>query len=461
MDRVIIYPSALPMTEDLLTVQRSVMSGLGYLIQATLGTGVAADGLACGPVSPPSLTLEVGPGSLTSFGVVDANPFSTLAASANPLVRMGIASSYTPLNFVAPAGAGTTVDYLIQAAMEEVDAIPLVLDYYNAANPAQPYAGPGGAGGAQATVRQQAVALQVKAGAPAVSGSQVAPGSDAGWVPLYVVSVPAGTTGLTAANIAVAPGAPFIGLKIPGLDAAVAALQGAVGAASTGLAAEVARAQAAEAGLNQGIGNETVRAEGVEANLNTAIGNEASRAEAAEANLANALNTDVANLSAALNTDVANLNTAIGNEATSRNNADAAEATARNNADQAEAQARAAGDAAVSQSIPPTIVAAFQQSLVGNGWCRLPSGLIIQWGVSSTQGEIAVALPTTFPNVCFGALATESAAGGWLLNNQLVPTFHGTVGVSQGSITILSLKMNPDGIATAPGSTFFFIAAGC
>ena len=122
MDRAIIYPAAIPLAEDLLTVQRSVMSAIGYLIQATLGTTTVADGLACGPVAPPSMTLEVGPGSLTAFGTVDATPFSTLAASANPLMKMGLASGYTSLNFVAPPGAGTSVDYLVQAMMEELTA---------------------------------------------------------------------------------------------------------------------------------------------------------------------------------------------------------------------------------------------------------------------------------------------------------------------------------------------------
>ena len=259
MDRVIVYPAAIPLVEDLLNVQRSVMAAFGYLAQAVLGTGTVVDGLACGPVSPASLTLEVGPGAMTSFGVVDATAFSTLAASGNPLLRMGITSGYTSLAFVAPTGPGTSVDYLIQASFEEVDAVPVVLPYYNAANPAVPYAGPGGAGAAQATVRQQTVALQLKAGAAAVSGSQVAPGADAGWTPLYVISVPAGTTALTAANISVAAGAPFIGAKLTAL------------ASAASLAAEVTRAEQAEATLNENVGAEAAARAGADTAISTAL----------------------------------------------------------------------------------------------------------------------------------------------------------------------------------------------
>ena len=440
MDRAIIYPAAIPMTEDLLTVQRSVMSAIGYLIQATLGTSTAADGLACGPVAPPSMTLEIGPGSLTSFTTVDATPFSTLAASANPLMKMGIASGYTPLNFVAPSGAGTSVDYLIQAAMEETDAAPIVFEYYNAANSAQPYAGPGGSGGAQASVRQQIVALQIKAGAPAVSGSQVAPAADAGWVALYIVNIPAGTTALTAANISVANGAPFIGLKIPGLDAAVSALQAASAAQGPALAAETARAEAEEAALNAAIGAETLRAEAAEANLAAVIAAETARAEAAEASL----------------------NGAIGSEATARNNEVAAEATARNNADVAEAQARSNGDAAVSASIPGAIVAAFSGSLGGNGWRRSPDGFIEQWGTGETpSGNVNITFPTTFPGACFDVFCSEGNSAGWIVGGTLNPTNHGPTNISTSGFTLVSITtLSSGGTQYAAGAGYYWRAIG-
>ncbi len=447
MDRSILYPGAIPLAEDGLNIQRSAMKALGYLAQATLGTGTVADGLACGPVSPASMVLEVGPGSLTSFGVVDGSAFSTLPADASPLVKMGIVSGYTSLAFVAPGGAGTAMDYLVQGAFEELDGSPIVLPYYNAAAPSQPYSGPGGGGASQATVRSQIVSIQLKAGAPAVAGSQVAPGADAGWVPLYVITVPAGATSLTAANIAVAGGAPFLGLKIPGLDAAVAALQAAV-----------AGAQAAS-------GAETARAQGVEASLNAAIAAEVLRAEAAEANLGSAINASAASLNAAIAADVAG-------EATARNNGDNAEATARNNADAAEAQARAAGDAAVSASITPTANAAiaaalaadFPSNLQANGWAKLSSGLIIQWGVgvSAGGGETNVYFPVVFPNECFSVTANEGQASGWISGGGIVPSVHAPSNAVQNGFTLITAQVLPQsGTQLAGGLAFYWMATGC
>jgi hypothetical protein len=42
------------------------------------------------------------------------------------------------------------------------------------------------------------------------------------------------------------------------------------------------------------------------------------------------------------------------------------------------------------------------QSLAANGWQRLPSGLIMQWGSATSTGNVTVAFPTAFPNACYG-----------------------------------------------------------
>ncbi len=441
MDRTILYPGAIPLAEDGLSIQRNAMLAIGYLAQATLGTGAVADGLACGPTSPASMTLEVGPGSLTALSVVDGSAFSTLPASLNPVVKMGITGGYTSLTFSAPPVAGQSVDYLIQAAFEELDGVPLVLPYYNAANSAQPYSGPGGGGASQATVRSQQVVLQLKAGIPAVSGTQVAPVADAGWSPLYVVSIPAGTTQLTGANVSVAPGAPFLGLKLPGLDAAVAALQAAVAA------------------LQVSGNGETARAEAVEANLNAAIGAEVVRAEAAEANLGNALNTAEANLNAAIAAEGVTRNQEVGDATNTLNNALAAEA-----------QARGQGDAAVSASIAPAIAAAiadinseFPAGLGANGWAKLSSGLIIQWGVgvSAGGGETNVYYPVVFPNGAFSVVACEGQAEGWVGPGGITPSIHAPSNVAGNGFTMLTAEILPGGGTQLQGGlAFYWLATG-
>ena len=91
MDRNLVYPGSIPLDTDLLTTNRNAMVALGYLAQATLGTGTVADGLACSPTAPASMTINIGPGSIAQFSVLDPLPFGSLAAdNASPLVKMGV-----------------------------------------------------------------------------------------------------------------------------------------------------------------------------------------------------------------------------------------------------------------------------------------------------------------------------------------------------------------------------------
>jgi hypothetical protein len=218
MDRNIVYPGSIPLDTDMLSVNRNVMVALGYLAQAVLGGTIVADGLACAPTVPASMSVTVGPGSITQLQVVDALAYGSLPAdSTDPLIKMGINIAATTFTLVAPTSSGQAVNYLIEATMQESDTDAVVLPYYNAASPAQPYSGPNNAGTAQNTQRIQRVALQLKSGAAATAGSQVTPPVDSGWVGLYVITVAYAQTAVTTANIATLPTAPFLTWKLPGL----------------------------------------------------------------------------------------------------------------------------------------------------------------------------------------------------------------------------------------------------
>jgi len=52
---------------------------------------------------------------------------------------------------------------------------------------------------------------------------------------------------------------------------------------------------------------------------------------------------------------------------------------------------------------PAGVKAAFDQSLAESGWCKLPNGLIMQWGVSSTQ---SVTFPKAFEVDCFNIVGS-------------------------------------------------------
>jgi hypothetical protein len=215
VDRQIVYAGSIPLDTDLLSAQKNAMIAIGYLAQATLGSGTVVDGLACNPTAPASMTILIGPGSLATMSVIDATAYGSLPAdSTDPLVKMGILTGATTFALTAPTVSGQSINYLVEATLSETDADPVVLPYYNAANPTQPFSGPQNDGATQNTVRQQRVQLQLKPSAPAAAGTQVTPPVDSGWVGLYVVTVNYGQTEVTPANITVFPGAPFIAFKL-------------------------------------------------------------------------------------------------------------------------------------------------------------------------------------------------------------------------------------------------------
>ncbi|MBU9203140.1 hypothetical protein KTD31_17425 [Burkholderia multivorans] len=212
MDRVINYPGSIPRSVDLLQTNRNVMTALGMLAQELFGTTTTASGFACTPTSPAGLSVLVGPGRLYSQQATDPLQYSSLPADTTDLIiKQGIVNTSTPLSCPAPSTSGQSVNYLVEVAFQETDTNPVVLPYYNAANPSQPFSGPNNSGSANYTSRQDTVQLQVKAGTPATTGTQVTPAPDAGFVGLWVVTVAYGQTTITSGNISQYPGAPLLG----------------------------------------------------------------------------------------------------------------------------------------------------------------------------------------------------------------------------------------------------------
>ncbi|MCB8880422.1 hypothetical protein ACELLULO517_09275 [Acidisoma cellulosilytica] len=216
MDRQIVYPASIPLDTDFLSLNRNTMAAIGNALQAALGTSTVADGLICQPTTPASLTVTVGAGSITQFGALDTLSYGSLPADASDqIVKMGINLAGTSFAVTPPATSGQSIIYLIEASFSESDTTPVVLPYVNAADPSQPYSGPANSGTAQNTQRIQRVQLQLKAGAAANTGTQLAPAVDSGWSGLYLITVNNGQSTITAANIATHPAAPFVAFKLP------------------------------------------------------------------------------------------------------------------------------------------------------------------------------------------------------------------------------------------------------
>jgi len=212
MDRQIVYPGAIPLDTDILNTQRNVMIAEGFLAQAMLGTGPVFNGLACTAQTVPNMTVSVGPGIVVAAETVDATAFGSLALdTADALVKVGVNLTSNTFTLTAPSTSGDSINYLIEGAFSETDTTSVVLPYYNASNPTVAYSGPANSGAPQNTQRIQRVALQLKAGSQATTGSQTTPAVDAGYTALYVITVAYGATTVVNGNISTVAGAPFIG----------------------------------------------------------------------------------------------------------------------------------------------------------------------------------------------------------------------------------------------------------
>jgi hypothetical protein len=199
--------------------QRNVEIALGFLLQAAFGNSTVIDGLAVTPTSPASLQVKVGPGSIIFATTVDTltSGFGSLPVdNSDPLVKIGInLTSTTMAALAAPAGAGNSQNWLLEAQFIEADSGAVVLPYYNAANPSVPYTGPANAGTTNNTARTNRVQLQWKGGTIAATGQQVTAAPDAGWVGVAVVTVANGQSTITASNITAYAATPSVPCKLP------------------------------------------------------------------------------------------------------------------------------------------------------------------------------------------------------------------------------------------------------
>jgi hypothetical protein len=205
MDRCTVYPGQVPLENDILRGQKFAMEGVGWLARAVMGRLAAVEGLGCIPTTPGSLSVTIEPGMLTIEAPTDATNYSTLAADARGVVKQGIMRDGFNLTLSPPATAGHAVTILIQAQLSEVDADPVTLPYFNAANPSVGWTGPNNNGQAQNTTRACRVVVQAKSGTSAPSGTQAPPSPDAGWTPLHFVVLTNGQSVITGSHISEHP----------------------------------------------------------------------------------------------------------------------------------------------------------------------------------------------------------------------------------------------------------------
>ena len=403
LDRQFVYPSSIPLDTDILGTNKNAMVGLGFLAQDILGTGTAVSGLPCTQTSVASLAVLVGAGRIYSMQSIDGAAYGSLAAdTTHQILKQGILLNPVTLATPAPLTAGQSINYLVEAAYQDSDINPVTLQYYNASNPAIPLSGPGNTGAAQPTVRSGVLAVQVKTGAEATTGSQVTPAPDAGFVGLYVVTVANGQSTITSADIAVANGAPFLGVTLPQAITE-----------TSGNAVYVTQASAAATYLTSA----------------TAAATYLTESSAAETYLTSA-------------TAAATYLTEFSASETYLTQA----AAAATYLTQASLSGTFLTQADAAATYAP--LTSFANALGSNGYQKVSGGLIFQWGqVSAESGQspvdIDLTFPVTFPTVCFGVwpVGHRSVASSGEAN--LASNFSANTSTSGATVTIDNSTGNP------------------
>lgn len=219
MDRQIFYRNELLFEDALMLVGRNAYQALGMFALDVLGAATVVAGFPCAPTSPASLSFKLGPGRLYTLKNLDDTAMGQtlgvggLAADTNAdhqIMKQGFYADTRTLGPLTPPGtAGQSQVFLVEAQFQETDDTATLTQFYNVAAPGTP---------TTATVtpaRRDIVAVQIKPGVAAATGSQVAPSADTGWTPLWTITLANGDTTITAGKIALAAGAPFVSIGNP------------------------------------------------------------------------------------------------------------------------------------------------------------------------------------------------------------------------------------------------------
>lgn len=221
MDRRIFYRDELLFESELMEIGRFAYEGLGFLSLDVLGATASVAGFPCAPTVVPSLSFLLGPGRIYQLMNLDATAMGQtggvggLPADTNAdhqILKQALYRNTVTLGpLVAPVTTGQSQVFLVEAQFAEADDTPTLTQFYNTAAPLTPITS------TVTTARRDIVAVQIKAGVAATTGTQVAPAPDSGWLPLYAITLAHGQTTIGAGDIAVAPTAPFahLGVQIP------------------------------------------------------------------------------------------------------------------------------------------------------------------------------------------------------------------------------------------------------
>lgn len=203
MNRRTVQPGQIPLAEDFLMQNRYVLQQFGALNSLlNFGNQNIWEGFELSNIAG-TMSVRLQPGALMSSDYAfDNTPYGSLPSTTETCPILATKTDETTLTFAPTATSGQSQAFLIEAALQQTDTSPVVRPYYNASNPSQAYAGPNNSGDATNTLRKTGVAINVKAGTPATTGTQTTPTTTPNYIPLYTVTFPGGATSIANATIA-------------------------------------------------------------------------------------------------------------------------------------------------------------------------------------------------------------------------------------------------------------------
>lgn len=205
---------------DILWQFKDILASIGSLQMDLAGQNTTVvTGFNPTPTSPASLSINLGSGHIYQQSVMDGTAYGALASDSTLVQQQGVTPAQTLTLSTAGLSAGQSMWALVQAQFSQVDVIrngdPTngVLNFFNSANPTQPFEGQNNSGSSLPTERKATVAVQVITGTPAATGSEVPPQPTNGWVPLFLIDLTFNQTTINSGQILVA--GPSVGNNVP------------------------------------------------------------------------------------------------------------------------------------------------------------------------------------------------------------------------------------------------------
>lgn len=209
MNRRYVYPGEIPRDLDFLVAQTETMRLVGNLLTDLLDSEIDATSdtyvtrlAGFIPSYLGTMNMTLGAGRVYEYGTLDATAFGTLTSDSRLVFRVGQTDSQTLAFAAAPGVGGQSRIDLVQVKLDVTDGNNTVLAYYNSADPSEPFSGPNNDGTSQPLDRLVKATVSIKAGT--ASATPVAPTADAGYTPLYYMTIANGQTAVASGNISLA-----------------------------------------------------------------------------------------------------------------------------------------------------------------------------------------------------------------------------------------------------------------